>query len=281
MWGNTSEFLVADSQTRFLTLPGLTLLGPTLRGPPFGAPTLRGPPFGCLFFHALFYHLVFFDTNLGQSWFGQSRPIQVGQSRYGQNRPTRMAKVGISRLVVVQSSRTPFVHMTAFQHYPPTNRASLSLAFLSVVRILLRLSWLRRRRSTESCRRGSQRCPISSVRGSCSSYILRVVHPEHSFQFALRHDAGIRQCLEILVHTPITQSVWEMASLPFGIGGLSLRHAERLRTTAYWSSWADTLPMIRQRHPQVADHILVSLSQGRRRESEPSHERRSGCTRVG
>ena len=28
---------------------------------------------------------------------------------------------------------------------------------------------------------------------SRASYILRVVHPEHSFQFALRHDAGIRQ----------------------------------------------------------------------------------------
>ena len=55
---------------------------------------------------------------------------------------------------------------------------------------------------------------------SRASYILRVVHPEHSFKFALRHDAGIRQ-LENLVHTPITQSVWEMASLPFGIGGLS------------------------------------------------------------
>ena len=179
------------------------------------------------------------------------------------------------------------------QHCPPTNRASLSLALLSVARILLRLSCLRRRRSTESFWRGSPRCPawllLLFCAASRASYFLRVVHPEHSFQFALRHDAGIRQCLENLVHTPITQSVWEMASLPFGIGGLSLRHAERLRTTACWSSWADTLPMLRQFHPQVADHILVSLSQGRGgfhleaagRESEPSHERRSGRTRVG
>ena len=52
-------------------------------------------------------------------------------------------------------------------HCPPINRASLSSALLSVVRILLRLSWLRRPRSTESCWRGSQRCPISNVRGSC------------------------------------------------------------------------------------------------------------------
>ena len=155
------------------------------------------------------------------------------------------------------------------QHCPPTNR-SLSLALPSVARILLRLNWLRRLRSTESCWRGSQRCPISCAHGFCCCSVQHqepvtcsLSCPEHSFQFALRHDAGIRQCLENLVHTPITQSMWEMASLPFGIGGLSLRHAERLRITAYWSSWADTFPMIRQRHPQVADHILVSLSRGR------------------
>ena len=97
---------------------------------------------------------------------------------------------------------------------------------------------------------------------SRANYVLRVVHPENSFQFAIQHDAGIRQCLEDLLHIPVTDAVWAMASLPFGSEGLSLRNAERLRTTAYWSTWADTLPMIRERHPRVADHILVSLSQG-------------------
>ena len=162
----------------------------------------------------------------------------------------------------------PMTCGVATQHHPPTNRASLSLALLSVVLILLRFSWLRRRRSTESCWRGSQRCPISSVRGSCYCSVQHqepVTFSELSIPNTVSSlpSAGIRQCLEILVHTPITQSVWEMASLPFGIGGLSLRHAERLRSTACWSSWAGTLPMIRQRHLQVADHILVSLSQGR------------------
>ena len=40
---------------------------------------------------------------------------------------------------------------------------------------------------------------------SRANYVLRVVHPENSFQFAIHHDAGIRQCLENLLHIPV---VW-------------------------------------------------------------------------
>ena len=84
------------------------------------------------------------------------------------------------------------------QHCPPTNGASLFLALLSVVRILLRFRWMRRRRSTESCWRGSQRCDLQCAwllllfcAVSRASHILRVVHLEHSFQFALRHDQAV------------------------------------------------------------------------------------------
>ena len=74
----------------------------------------------------------------------------------------------------------------------------------------------------------------------------------------------------------------QMASLPFGTGGLNLRNAERLRSTAYWSSWADTLPMIREHHPRVADHMLVSLSQGRGGfHLEAAHESRDRLWRAG
>ena len=97
---------------------------------------------------------------------------------------------------------------------------------------------------------------------SRANYV-RVVHPALSFQFAVQHDVGIRQCLQDLLHVPVTQGMWEMAGLPFASGGLCLRNAERLRTTAYWASWADTLPMIRPRHPEVADHMVLSLSHGR------------------
>ena len=53
-----------------------------------------------------------------------------------------------------------------------------------------------------------------------------------------------------------------MASLPFRTGGLGLRNVQRTRSTAYWASWADVIPMIRLRHPEVADHIVLSLSRG-------------------
>ena len=52
------------------------------------------------------------------------------------------------------------------------------------------------------------------------NYLLRVVHPALSLNFAVQHDAGIRQCLEDLLHTPVTSEMWEMASLPFSTGGV-------------------------------------------------------------
>ena len=75
------------------------------------------------------------------------------------------------------------------------------------------------------------------------------------------HDAGIWECFHALA-SPVTQHMWEMASLLFVLGGLCLRNAKRLRSTAHWASWADTLLVICARHPDVADHMLVSLSRG-------------------
>ena len=43
---------------------------------------------------------------------------------------------------------------------------------------------------------------------SRANYLLRVVHPEQSFHFAVRHDAGIRGCLEQLLHIPVSDEVW-------------------------------------------------------------------------
>ena len=123
--------------------------------------------------------------------------------------------------------------------------------------------------STEFSFTGSRKCLTFNVRdfllfcaASRANYVLRVVHPALSFQFAVQHDVGIRQCLQDLLHVEVTQGMWEMAGLPFASGGLCLRNAKRLRTTAYWASWADTLPMIRPRHPDVADHMVLSLSHG-------------------
>ena len=129
----------------------------------------------------------------------------------------------------------------------------------------IQLSWKpsfpRKLQSTRLFSIGSLRCKICSVTGSCSCFAL---HREQSAPFALftlkkslhfaaRHDAGIRGCLEQLLHNPVTDEVWQMATPQFSSGGLGLRNAERLRPTAYWASW------VQRRHPGIADHLMLSL----------------------
>ena len=94
---------------------------------------------------------------------------------------------------------------------------------------------------------------------SRANNVFRVVHSEQSFHFAVRHNAGIRGCLEQLLHIPVSDEVWQMATLQFSSGGLGLRNAERLCPTAYWASWADTFSVVRRRHPGTADHLMLSL----------------------
>ena len=42
-------------------------------------------------------------------------------------------------------------------------------------------------------------------------------------------------------------------------GGLGLRSALRLREAAHWASWADTIKMVRARHPEMAEVILQAV----------------------
>ena len=46
------------------------------------------------------------------------------------------------------------------------------------------------------------------------------------------------------------------------LGGLGLRSVARMRVPAYWASWADCSPMIRVRHPEIADEFLFELDGG-------------------
>ena len=52
---------------------------------------------------------------------------------------------------------------------------------------------------------------------------------------------------------------WALAQLPCWLGGLGVRCAVRMAPVAYWASWADCLPMIRQRHPAIAEYCLHAL----------------------
>ena len=50
-----------------------------------------------------------------------------------------------------------------------------------------------------------------------------------------------------------------VSQLPFALGGLSLMSAVRSRVAAHWSSWADCVHMIKQRHPEVAETLIMGI----------------------
>ena len=144
-------------------------------------------------------------------------------------------------------------------HCRSTSRVSPFWEPLWSIQLLCKPSSPRKLQNTQLFSRGSLRCKICLLlfcAASRANFLFRVLHPEHSFHFAVRHDAGIRGCLE---HIPVSDKVWQMATLQFSSGGLGLQNAERLRPTTYWASWADTLPVVRRRHPGIADHMVLSL----------------------
>ena len=99
---------------------------------------------------------------------------------------------------------------------------------------------------------------------SRANYQLRVVRPELTEGFARGHDEGLWQCLcRILrVHHGEGHLTRDMATLPLALGGLGLRSALRSRQSAYWASWADTLPMVRAKHPTTAASFVEFLAAG-------------------
>ena len=88
-----------------------------------------------------------------------------------------------------------------------------------------------------------------------ANYHTRVVPPELSKNFAEGQDDNLWGCLSGLLGLNEKESAVlrrGLAKLPFSLGGLGLRSATRLRVAAYWASWAESLAMIRARHPGVA-----------------------------
>ena len=55
-------------------------------------------------------------------------------------------------------------------------------------------------------------------------------------------------------------SVRKLATLPLRLGGMGLTSATRIMGSVQWSSWADCLPMIHARHPEVATTLLQQLN---------------------
>ena len=94
-----------------------------------------------------------------------------------------------------------------------------------------------------------------------STYLLRMCAPDSTKDFAEAHDTAIGACLQSLLQTTdIPATSLAIAHLPLTEGGLGLMSATILAAPAYWSSWADTLPVLQAHLPELTHQILEQLN---------------------
>ena len=61
---------------------------------------------------------------------------------------------------------------------------------------------------------------------------------------------------------PILDAARLVAFLPVVQGGLGLRSSALLSPAAHWAAWADVLPIVVERVPDLADRVLQELDAG-------------------
>ena len=86
--------------------------------------------------------------------------------------------------------------------------------------------------------------------------------PTVSAAYCDAHDAGIWAIARALlggIHQE-DEEARQRATLPMRMGGLGLRSAARCAPAAFWASWADSLEMIRDRTPEVAELVEHRLT---------------------
>ena len=98
-----------------------------------------------------------------------------------------------------------------------------------------------------------------------AQHLLRNVPPADILPYARAHDAAIWNVVEGLLggQGPDEGDAWlaarAVAYLPPSFGGLGLLSTERVSSAAYWAAWADALPVLRARYPEVADGLVHGL----------------------
>ena len=90
------------------------------------------------------------------------------------------------------------------------------------------------------------------------TYLLRMCSPNVTTEFANNQGFAVAACLRSLLEVEdLPTQALATARLPLSQGGLGLTCASVLATPAFWSSWADCLPVIQP--PQYAAQILEHL----------------------
>ena len=57
------------------------------------------------------------------------------------------------------------------------------------------------------------------------NYVLRVLHPDATREFAAHHEKGVRRCLSRLLGVVLPDGAWNLATIPLSLGGMGLRSA--------------------------------------------------------
>ena len=114
---------------------------------------------------------------------------------------------------------------------------------LKVLGVPICISWRPSRPNNRSSLSASGERPTSSVpppshvRGLKANFWLRALRLENTETFARRHDDNVWTCLRQILGTP---------------NALAAAHI-------HWASWADSLRMVRQRHPSIAERMVAGL----------------------
>ena len=98
------------------------------------------------------------------------------------------------------------------------------------------------------------------------NHVLRTLPPSLSRPYAEAHDRSLQEALHGLLdidpEPAEAERLFRVRSLPLGLGGLGLRSAARTAECACMASWADALPMLRQRQPTAATELTAALRAG-------------------
>ena len=95
-----------------------------------------------------------------------------------------------------------------------------------------------------------------------ANHSMRTLPPTLSAAYCDAHDAGIWATARALLGgiPQEDEEARQRATLPMRMGGLGLRSAARCAPAAFWASWADSLEMIRDRTPEVAELVEHRLT---------------------
>ena len=100
---------------------------------------------------------------------------------------------------------------------------------------------------------------VVDVRSNKGEFRLRAVRPEHSESFAERHDTNVSMCLRSILGSERALTAPRLSPNCILFGWI---RADFRSVVAHWSSWADCIHMIRQRHPSVAVILITGIHRG-------------------